>query len=364
MEGSSEPARVLAMRRTQCWVIENYRYKPCLRPDREFRSLVSLHNHSRYSFEDLTSLNGVMARWFMRPLRPVVQSAFGLEWVPDLNYAELLYHPPFAPEDVLRIESEAAKRLGFDHVHLAITDHNEVAGSVELREHRPLDGSGIALGEELSIRFGGRLLHLGITGLPEDGIAATHRTLRAATDEGRLDDVFETLAATGCLVVLNHPLISWAHGNESERLVQELLKRYGWAIHALEYNGMRPRAENDRVLELARQVGKPVVGGGDSHLLLASSTLCGSPGAGSFAEFMEEVKSGLGMPLIKSDYFAPLRWKLFLRVLAFIAHYRQIAHFRGEPVQHRLEKRTVLLDPVGRAAGIFLRGISALGLAR
>ena len=364
MEGSSEPTRVLVMRRTQCWVIENYRYKPCPRPHREFRSVVSLHNHSRYSVEDLTSLNGVMSLWFMRPLRPIVKSAFGLGRVPDLNYAELLYHPPFAPEDVLRIESEAGRHLGFENVHVAITDHDEVAGSVELRQRRPSDGNGIALGEELSIRFRHHLLHLGITGLPENGIAATHLALRDAARQGRLDDLFETLAATGCLVVLNHPLISWAHGSESGILVLELLKRYGWAIHALEYNGMRPREENDRVLELARQVGKPVVGGGDSHLLLASSTLCGSPGAGSFAEFMEEVKSGLARPLIKSDYFAPLRWKLFLRVLAFIALYRQIAHFRGEPVQRRLEKRTVLLDPVGRAAGIFLRGISALGLAR
>jgi hypothetical protein len=352
------------MRRTQCWVIENYRYKPCPRPRREFRALVSLHNHSRYSFDDLTSLNGVMSLWFMRPFQTILQRAFGLEGVPDLNYAELLYNPPFAPADVLRVESEAARHLGFDNIQLAITDHDEVAGSVELRQCRPSDGDGIALGEELSFRFRRRLFHLGITGLPEKGIAETHRALQSAARQDRLDDLFETLSATGCLVVLNHPLISWGHGRESEMLVRELLKRYGWAIHALEYNGMRRREENDRVLELARQLGKPVVGGGDSHLLLASSTLCASPGAGSFAEFIEEVKSGLGMPLIKSDYFAPLRWKLFLRVLAFIAHYRQIAHFRGEPIQRRLEKRTVLLDPVGRAAGIFLRLISALGWAR
>ncbi len=55
--------------------------------------------------------------------------------------------------------------------------------------------------------------------------------------------------------------------------VEELLQRYGWAIHALEYNGMRGQEENDRVLQLAKHVGKPVVGGGDSHLLLASSVL-------------------------------------------------------------------------------------------
>jgi hypothetical protein len=146
--------------------------------------------------------------------------------------------------------------------------------------------------------------------------------------------------------------------------LQRLLKRYGWAIHALEYNGMRRLEENDRVLELAQQVGKPVVGGGDSHFLLPSSTLCGSPAAANFTDFMEEVKSGRATPLVKSDYFAPLRWKLFLRVLAFIAHYRQIAHFRGEPVHRRLNHRTVLLDPVGHAARAFLHAMSVLGWAR
>ena len=96
---------------------------------------------------------------------------------------------------------------------------------------------------------------------------------------------------------------------------------------------------------------------------MASSILCGSA-ADSYAGFIEEVKSGHAVPVIKSDYFAPMRWKLFLRVLHFMAHYRQIAHFRGEPVAKMLEHRTVLLDPVGKMASAFLSLTSALGLAR
>jgi hypothetical protein len=142
-----------------------------------------------------------------------------------------------------------------------------------------------------------------------------------------------------------------------------LLERYGWAIHALEYNGMRSRRENDAVVELARSVDKPVIGGGDSHLLLASSVLSVT-GCGTFSEFAAEVKAGHGVTLVTPAFFAPLGWKLFLRVLYFMAHYRRIARFREQPVRELLRDRSVLLDPVGYASRVFLRLAAALDLIR
>jgi len=308
-------------------------------------------------------LDSVMRRWFMWPLRAIVRKAFGLDRVADLTYADLHYNPPYSPEEVLRMETDSARALGFDSVQLAITDHDEISGGVELRRRRPAEAQRIGLGEELSLHFERHLFHIGITGLPEESVAETHAVIQSAAQERRLDDLFDLLQAARCLVVLNHPLIPWIPGNDSGEMAEKLLQRYGHAIDALEFNGMRGRKENDRVLELARHVKKPVIGGGDSHLLLASSTICGS-GADTYAEFVEEVKSGNAVPLIKHDYFAPMRWKLFLRTLHFMAHYRQIAHFRGEPVATMLENRTVLLDPVGRMAQAFLSLTTALGLAR
>jgi len=311
----------------------------------------------------MAPLESVMRRWFMWPLRGIVRRAFGLDGVSNLTYADLHYNPPYTPDEVLRMETEEARALGFDGVQLAITDHDEISGNIELRERRPADAHRLALGEELSLRFDGHLLHFGITGFPAERAAETHASLQSASRAGKLDDVFELLQATRCLVVLNHPLIPWTPNRDSDVIAQRLLQRYGHAIDALEYNGMRGREENDRVLELARHVNKPVVGGGDSHLLLASSIVCGS-GADSYASFVDEVKSGHAVPLIKPDYFAPMRWKLFLRVLHFMVHYREIAHFRGEPVAKMLERRTVLLDPVGKLANAFLSLTSSLGLAR
>ena len=350
------------MRRRSAWKIENYTYRECPHPDREFGYAVSLHNHSCHSVEKLAALNQVVKLAFMRPLSGVLKRSFGLGGVSDLNYAEITFNPPYSPEDVYHMEAAAAANWGFDGVHLAITDHDEFAGSLALLRRRPdLDGR-IALSEELSLWFHGHLFHLGVNHMPESAVEETHSRIQAAARSGRYGELFETLAASGCLVVLNHPLVAWAPGAEKIP-VTELLSRYGWAIHALEVNGMRSREENDRVLELARHWRKPVVGGGDSHLLVASSVLSLSQAA-SFKGFVAEVKEGHAVPFVSPDYFAPLKWKLFLRVLFFISRYRQIASYKGQPVAAMLERRKVLLDPVGFASRGFLSLVSALGLAR
>ena len=350
------------MRATNCWTIQNGEFKSCSSLPREFRSLVAIHTHSNHSVEKMRPLDSVMGLWFMAPLRAIVRRSFGLHRVQDLRYADLWYNPPYSPEEVLRMETESVRALGFDCVQLAITDHDEISGAVELRQRRPAEAHRIALSEELSVRYEGHLFHMGITGLPEDQVAETHAAIQSAARAQRLDDMFDLLKAAKCLVVLNHPLIPWSKG-DAHAIALSLLKRYGSFIHALEFNGMRGRKENAAVLELARHFSKPVVGGGDSHLLLASSALCGSD-ASHYGDFVEEVKSGRAVPVIKSDYFAPMEWKLFLRTLHFMAHYRQICHFRGEPVATMLQDESVLLDPVGKLARSFLTLAFALGLAR
>ena len=350
------------MRRRSAWKIEDYAYRECSHPDREFSHAVSLHNHSCHSVEKLAALNQVVKLGFMRPLSGVLQRSFGLEDVSGLNYAEITFNPPYTPEAVYQMESSAAALWGFDGVHLTITDHDEFAGGLALLRGRPDLKGQVAIGEEVSVWYQGHLFHLGVSGLPEDGIDELHTRIQAAARGGRYDELFETLAASGCLVVLNHPLIAWAK-RKGTIPITDLLTRYGWAIHALEVNGMRRREENDAVLELAQQWRKPVVGGGDSHLLVASSIVTLSQ-AVSFKDFVSEVKSGHAVPFVTPDYFAPLNWKLFLRVLFFMSRYRQIASYKGQPVAAMLGHRRVLLDPVGFASRAFLSMVSTLGLAR
>ena len=350
------------MKSRSAWTIENYTYRECSHPKREFPFAVSLHNHSCHSVEKLAALNQVVKMSFMRPLSGVLQRAFGLGEVSNLNYAHITYNPPYTPEDVYQMESAGAGHWGFEGVHLTITDHDEFAGNLALLRGRPDLSGRVVIGEELSLWYQGHLFHLGLSGLPENGIAETHDRIQSAARGGRYDELFETIAASGCLVVLNHPLVAWEPGSGTIPLT-DLLTRYGWAIHALEINGMRTREENDAVLELARQWRKPVVGGGDSHLLVPSSIVCLSQAA-SFKDFIAEVKGGRAVPFITPDYFAPLKWKLFLRVVFFMSRYRQIASYKGQPVATMLEGRRVLLDPVGLGSRAFLAMVSGLGLAR
>ncbi len=341
MAGWSE----LALRRPECWVIRNCEYRPCPRPGRQFRTLVSLHNHSSYSVENIAALNRVVKLWYMRFWSGLLQRAFGLEGIAGLDYADVLYHPPATPEDVWRLETSAGRALGFERVLVAITDHNEIAGGLELRRTRP----DAVPGEELSFVYEGHLFHLGLTGLE----ARHHAPLQGLARAGRTDEMFELIGASGCLAVLNHPLLVWRDGADPAGPLSGLLRRFGARIHAFEYNGMRRRGENDSVLELARRWAKPVVGGGDSHMLAAASALCASQ-AETYRDFVGEVKSGHAVPLVTSDCFSPLGWKLTLRTLCFIAHYRRIASFRGQPVSRMLAGRTVLLDPLGLAAHALL----------
>lgn len=350
------------MGRRSAWKIENYTYRECPHPDREFGYAVSLHNHSCHSVEKLAALNHVIKKTFMRPLSGILQKSFGLGAVPNLNYADVTFNPPYTPDAVYQMEADAAAKWGFDGVHFTITDHDAYAGGLELQRTRPDLNGRVAVSEELSLWFEGHLFHLGVCHLPENGVEETHAQIQAAARAGRYDELFELLKASGCLVILNHPLVAWGPGAKAIPAA-ELLTRYGWAIHALEVNGMRPQEENDRVLELARHCRKPVVGGGDSHLLVASSVISLSR-ASTFQNFVAEVKDGHAVPFVTPDYFAPLNWKLFLRVIFFISRYRQIASYRGEPVSTMLKGRIVLLDPVGAASRAFLGLISGLGLAR
>ncbi len=339
--------------RPPCWVVEQGRLKPCVDPGARWNTLVSLHTHSCHSTENLASLNWVMNLSYMRPLKGVLRRAFGLPAAGEIDYRLLCYNPPFQPIDIWRMESASAAALGVGRLLLAITDHDEVAGGIELLEQLPDREPEIALGEELSIQFEKWVFHLGVTGLPAARVADIHLALQAQARSHDLDAVFDTLASLGCLIVLNHPLLDWGGGTIAAAPALALLRRYGWAIDALEINGMRTSRENEAVVALAAEAGKPLVGGGDSHLLLASSALSGTR-ATTYPDFIAEVRAGETQVLVTPGYFLPLRWRLTLRVLSFIAQYRNMATYKQQPVPQMLGRRWILLDPVGQIARLTL----------
>jgi predicted metal-dependent phosphoesterase TrpH len=347
--------------RARCWIVDGLSLKPC-GPEtlRGHRSWVSLHNHTTHSVENIASLNWVVKLWYMRPFEGLLQRAFGLAPGERIDYRDVTYHPQVAPDALRLVEQGQAQRLGLAGLILAITDHDEIAGGVELTAQHPSLASCLPLGVELSMPFEGHVFHLGVSGLPADTAAGELACLRSSCSRGDADSVLERLGRLGCLVVLNHPLLPWDNGTMPETAVRRLMARHGHAIDALEFNAMRSLAENEAVLALADRLRKPIVGGGDSHLLVPGAAGCVTA-AQRFAGFVDEVRSGCTQTLLNVDYFTSLRWMLTLRVLSFIARYRQTARFRGEPVATILGGRRVLLDPVGRAAGWFVGAARRLG---
>ena len=286
-----------------------------------------------------------------------------MEWVDKLDYADLTYNPPMTPDQLYRLESEGVKSLGFDKVLFALTDHNEIKGCREVEKLVGQDETQQIFGEELSFRYTDHTFHLGVLGRPLFTNAELHTQLQALTSLEKVGALFELLSLSKCLVILNHPLLPVNGIGNSRAPVTELLHRYGWAIHALEFNGMRCREENDEVLELAKYMNMPVVGGGDGHSFVFSHVLSVSREAEDFDDFIEEVKAGEGTPLVKSSYFVPLGWKIFLRVMRFIADYRTTAKYRGFPIEEVLKRENIALDWLGTVARIVLRLSTATGLA-
>jgi hypothetical protein len=324
-----------------------------------YRSWVSLHNHSCHSVENIASLNWVVELWYMRPLAGVLQWAFGLARGERLDYRQVSYNPPLTPDTIRRLEQGRARGLGLEGLLFAITDHDQVRGSLELLEQHAELADRLPVGIELSIRFRDYVFHLGVTGLPAATALEEHDALVQSARAGDLDAVFARLRRLGCLVVLNHPLLPW-HDIDPAPLVDALLAVHGAGIHALELNGLRSPDENRGVIELARRVGKPLVGGGDSHLRTPSSA--GSvTRAATFDEFTAEVKAGTATTIVTPEFFMSLGWRLALRVLNFMAGYRAIARFRGEPVARILDGKWVALDLVGPLAGWVIKAAGWLG---
>ena len=354
------------MSRRQIWVIDDYRYRRLSRESlvREYPLAAVLHTHSYHSEEDLAPLNDVMALPVLRRFNGIFRRVFKTKAKEALDYSNLYYCPPISPREVYELELASARELGFEEILMAVTDHDKIAGCLELLDERPDLEPLTTVGEELSVPYEGDEFHLGVFGIRRDGAEQLHARLQELAGRGALDDLFELLDERGCLVVLNHPLYNMRRAGNHLILLRRLLGRYGWAIHALEFNGLRRPEENDAVVALARQFGKPVVGGGDRHSPIPSVVLAAAREAATFDDYLEEVKRGGGVTVCKPDYFQPHAWKMFVRILFYVAAYRRITFYKDTPITSFALDDRIVPDYFAGVAGFLLKTLSALRLVR
>jgi predicted metal-dependent phosphoesterase TrpH len=191
------------------------------------------------------------------------------------------------PADVYRV----AKARGMDLV--AFTDHDSIAGALELLDARP-DATDVIVGEEVSCRLpdGEITVHLGVYGMTE----ALHRDVQAL--RGNVFDVAALLRQANVFFSLNH-LLHFYRGQIPFNQYLRLLD----AVPALEVrNGTMLAAHNALAESIAERVAAApmsrlaLVAGSDAHTLRrVGLTWTAAPGR-TREDFMLSLRDGLGRP--------------------------------------------------------------------
>lgn len=251
-----------------------------------FSTGVSLHSHTSYSRESLEFIPQHARRSrFLGKVIDLAQWQYHSRTGNRIDFASAYWTPPLAPDMALELESAQIRRLGLAPL-VSLSDHDNCEAGLE---------TGSPASIEWTVPCAPSFFHLGVHNLPAAQARAIAADMNAYTAEPQPARLTEILTALNdlpdVLLVVNHPL--WDEGligvEAHAALLETFLGRYRDAIHALELNGLRPAAENERVTELAARVGLPAVSGGDRHGREPNANV-NLTRATSFAEFVHEVR--------------------------------------------------------------------------
>ncbi len=278
---------------------------------RRFRTGVSLHSHTSYSRENL----GFIPRY----ARKVALLAKILDWHErdyrrksgkDVDYSRAWWTPPAGPAEAWHIERTQIENLDLNPL-VSLTDHDDIESGFVLHVIEECGAAPVSV--EWTVPYGPSFFHLGLHNLPAHAARAILSDLAAYTARPQAEGLAGLLAALNerreTLVVFNHPLWDEAGIGAAAHfeLFQSFLGRYGAWLHALELNGLRPWAENRRVMRAAAGSGHPLVAGGDRHGCEPNPNL-NLTNAGSFEEFASEIrKDRISDVLFLPQYREPLK---------------------------------------------------------
>lgn len=282
---------------------------------KHFRSGVSLHSHTMHSEENLDLLPRHIGR--LPILSRVLPS--------HIDYRQGFWTPPLSPRQAYRLEEKQIQRRLQLPALVSLTDHDDIRAGTMLRVMDRYQNVPISV--EWSVPFGCTFFHIGIHNLaPADAHQIMHRLKRltARPDTRSLCDMLSFLNAhPDVLLVLNHPLWdekgvgSDVHAQELGSLLL-LIHRF---LHALELNGLRSWEENCRVIRLGKELGKPVISGGDRHGC-EPNAIINLSAASTFPEFVAEVRQhGQSHVVFMPQYRQPLNWRTMQTVIHALRDY-------------------------------------------
>lgn len=273
-----------------------------------FRAGVSLHSHTMHSHEGLGFIPRYANRvplfsWEFGRLMRRYQAFHGQ----PLDFSAAYWTPPLPPREALDVESKQIETSLGLRAMVSLTDHDNIAAGTQLQV---LDRE-IPISLEWTIPFGETFFHLGIHNLPHSQARDLVAALAGYTlhpEAERLRDLLAVLdVESEVLIVLNHPMWDQAviGAGRHRTALRDLLESVGDRIHALELNGVRPWEENSMVLDLARDLGRTLISGGDRHGR-EPNALINLTDAATFTEFVEEIRSGDSHVLFLPHYREPL----------------------------------------------------------
>jgi hypothetical protein len=270
---------------------------------------VCLHGHTMHSEECLSFLPR-----YLHHLPGISRIVSGYERGPrPVDFARAYWTPPLSPASALRLERTQIVDMGL-HPLVSLTDHDNIEAGMSLLV--TADAREVPVSVEWTVPYERSILHLGIHNLPlafARGWMSTLAAYTAAPHEQLLPDILSELARVpDVLIVLNHPF--WLeegveeadHRRALDRVLRECI---GW-FHAFELNGTRHWKENAKVIDLAHAHFRPLVSGGDRHAC-EPSTCLNLTNAGSFLEFVSEIRAGYSFLWFMPRYREPMA----LRVL-------------------------------------------------
>ncbi len=243
-----------------------------------------------------------------------------------LDYTRGHWTPPLPGREAYDLERRHIEEtLGLAAL-VSLTDHDEIQAGRQLQS----DGiPGAPISVEWTLPMGPSHFHVGVHNLPfQDAPSILEELARYTRDPSEIlrKELLASLSRQpGILTVLNHPLCDQGRiGADNHRaLLGELLDTsQGW-IHALELNGLRPWAENESVMDLARARDHVVVSGGDRHGCEPSS-IVNLTRATTFPEFVAEVRAGRSEIAVLDHYREPLRFRLLKSVCDIMGYYPEL----------------------------------------
>jgi hypothetical protein len=285
------------------------RFEADCKPAREFRTGVSLHGHTLHSKETVDNIfhsanKLAPLRWALRRGAAWYRAHYGVPF----ELSRLWWTPPLSAHQAWTLETrQIREHFGMNSL-VSLSDHDDIEAPMTLQhreECRPMPVS-----VEWTVPFAGTYFHIGVHNLPAGKARALMADLASYTNGTPRLPLWEMLekltSYRDTLIIFNHA--NWdesGFGGEAHlNAVRRFAGLYKPFLHAFELNGTRSWTQNREIFQLAREFGKPLIGGGDRHGM-EPNTILNLTNAATLSEFAEEVRGGYSEVLITKQYAEP-----------------------------------------------------------